>query len=358
MILKKKISIIVLIIVAVSIIVLFFGSFKVNYSVVSKVQIKPQLEWELSKTIDGALITTLKNNLKNTVNAYSVTEFQRGDVVEFQINEAILEKKYVQKGDTIGIIYSNEEQRKLIELIGNLKILEAEYTYYTTGQKPEDVDKALKELILAEKELDTQRKLMARSEILIKDTVISLQQYDIDLNELKVKEMAYEIAKANYESVTTGEKPEQADLINSKIQALNLQINQLKERINYFTLTAPINGTLAKNSYQAPASENVRNEVVLKIINVEEKIGVAPIRLKDLPLFSIGSEAFLPKENKQAQVISIDNVAQNNWTESSVFLNFQIEDGLNLNTGTFTDIKIYGAELELKDYLLKLFTDK
>lgn len=358
MILKKKISLIVGLAILLAIMAVFFSPIKINYSITSKVQIKPHLEWELSKTIDGTLITSLKDNLKNSINSYSVTEFQRGDVVEFKLNETLFEKDFIEKGDTIGIIYSNEEQRKLIELIGNLKILEAEYTFYTTGQKPEDVDRALKELMLAEKELETQQKLMARSEILVKDTVISLQQYDIDLNELKVKEMTYEIAKANYESVKTGEKPEQADLINSKIKALNLQIEQLKERINYFTLLSPIDGILEKNSFQAPLLENVRNDIVLKIVNIDHKIGVAPIKISDLPYFSIGSKAYLPKEEKYATLIDIDNVAQNNWTTSSVFLNFKIEEGLELNGGTFTEIKIYGLELTIKDYLIKLFTLK
>lgn len=358
MLLKKKISLLILILVVVSIILVVFSPFKVSYNVVSKVSIKPALEWELSRTIDGNLITLFKNNLNNTVNSYSVTEFQRGDVVEFKLNNEILDKTCIQKGDTIGFVYSNEEQRKLIELMGNLKILEAEFLFYTTGQKPEDVDKAMKQLILAEKELETQQKLMARSEILIQDTVISLQQYDIDLNELKIKEMAFEIAKANYESVTTGEKPEQAQLIESKIYALNLQIEQIKERINYFTLISPINGILAKNRYQSQISDNLKSEVLVKIIDVTEKIGVAPVRLSDLAYFSKGNEVFLPKEKKHGNIISIDNVAQNNWIESSVFLTFKIEDAEDLSPGTFTDIKIYGAELNLKDYLINIFTKK
>lgn len=358
MLIKKKISLLVLVIIIASFIIIVFAPIKINYNVVSKVSIKPALEWELSRTIDGNLITLFKNNLNNTVNSYSVTEFQRGDVVEFKLNHEILEKNYIQKGDTIGFVYSNEEQRKLIELMGNLKILEAEYLFYTTGQKPEDVDKAMKQLVLAEKELETQQKLMARSEILIQDTVISLQQYDIDLNELKIKEMAYEIAKANYESVTTGEKPEQAELIESKIYALNLQIEQIKERINYFTLVSPIDGILAKDRYQSQISDNLKSEVLVKIIDVTEKIGVAPVRLSDVSFFSKGNEAFLPKEKKHGNIIAIDNIAQNNWTESSVFLTFKIEDAVDISPGTFTDIKIYGAELELKDYLLNMFTKK
>lgn len=358
MLLKRKTTILFLLVLILLILLVVFGSFKVNYNVVSKVKIKPAMEWELSRTIDGNLITVYKNHITNTVNSYSVTEFQRGDVVEFKLNKDLLNKQSIQKGDTIGYVYSNEEQRKLIELLGNLKVLESEYVFYTTGQKPEDVDKAEKQLILAEKELETQRKLMARSEILIRDTVISLQQYDIDLNELKIKEMAYEIAKANYESVTTGDKPEQAELIESKIYALNLQIDQIKERIDYFTLISPIDGIIAKDRYEGQLTDNLKSEMLIKIIDVNEKIGVAPVRLSDMAYFNIGNKAYLPKEKKYGSLISLDNVAQSNWTESSVFLTFKIEDAEEMSPGSFTDIKIYGAELELKDYIVNIFTKR
>lgn len=358
MIKKRKISFIVVLLLLLAIVVVLFGPFKTEYKVVSKVTIKPALEWELTKTIDGNIITVYKDNINNTVNSYSVTEFQRGDVVEFRLNPDVLKKDYINKGDTIGFVFSNEEQRKLIELEGNLKVLDSEYKYYTTGQKPEDVDKASKQLILAKKELETQQKLMARSETLFKDSIISPQQYDIDSNELEVREMNYKIAKANYKSVTTGEKPEQAELIKSKIYAQSLQLNQLKERLDSFILISPISGKLAKDRYDNLITENSKGISIVRIIDTNEKIGVSPIRLKDLQFFELGSAAFLPREKKHGTLIFKDNIAQTNWNESSVFLTFIIKDAVDLNVGSFTDINIYGKVLSLKEYLKIILRDR
>ena len=58
--------------------------------------------------------------------SYGVTEFQRGDVVQFLLNPKMSNQKYVLAGDTIGWIVSNEEQRNLIQLKGELNIMKAE----------------------------------------------------------------------------------------------------------------------------------------------------------------------------------------------------------------------------------------
>lgn len=355
MLFNKKVSLLLIFLLLLVVIFISFGSFKVKYNITSKVKIMPSLEWELSRTVDGNLISVNKNHVQNIVNNYSVTEFQRGDVVKFELNPDIVQKELIKKGDTIGFVYSNEEQRKLIEMLGNLKILQAEFEFYTTGQKPEDVDKAYNEMELAKKELETHKKLISRSEILNEENVISAQQYDIDLNVYKVKEMNYLIAKSNFESVSTGEKPEQAELIKSKIEAMELQIEQTKERINYFTLVSPIDGIISKNRYQEKISDNFKSEVLIKIINTNKKVGVAPIRLKDLIHFNIGNKAHLPKENKTAKIISLDNEAQSYWTESSIFLTFEIENSKEMNPNSFTDIKIYGEEIELRDLIFKMF---
>jgi hypothetical protein len=353
---EKKITIIIVLLVIAGLAIVQYGSFTKNYSALSKVLIKPRLEWELNRTINGNLSTILIDNVLNSVQTYSVTEFQRGDVVEFIINENLLKTGYIQVGDTIGYVFSNEEQRKMIELEGNLKILESEYIYFTTGQKPEDVEMALKQLELAEKELITQRKLMARSELLFQDSVISQQQYDIDLNDFVVKEMSYEIALANYQSVITGDKPEQAALIETKIKALKDQIAQVKERIEFFTLISPVEGTISVGRSAIQNETIQRSETLLKIVDARGKIGVAPILLKDINFFEVGDSAILVNENIGARLISKDNSAMPNPIQSLIFLTFAIDDPEGLLPGTMTDIRLFGAELSIKDYLIHLFT--
>lgn len=308
----------------------------------------------MQKTIDGNLITLNRDNIKGSVNSFSITEFQRGDAVEFILKNDILDKQFINKGDTIGFIYSNEEQRKLIELEGNLKILESEYLFYNTGQKPEDVERAKQQLLLAEQEFETEKQLMDRTEILYKDSVILKQQYEIKLNELKVKELAVSIAEANYESVTTGDKPEQAILINSKMQAVNWQISQLKSRLDYFTVLSPLDGMIAMNRSQTTNIPQM--ETILKVLDIERKVGIIPIRISELKYFDVGSKVYLDIEQKQGTVIGIDNVAQNNWLESSIYLTAEIENAHDLKSGMITEVEIEGKALQLWDYIKAILT--
>lgn len=334
---------------------LFFMPWQWQYSALTKAKVKPHLEWELSRTLNGNLLTKFTDHYNNKVKSYSVTEFTRGDVVEFRLFPGLVEGTRIEEGDTIGFIYSNEEQRKLIELLGSMEILNSEYLFYTTGQKPEDADMAERRYKLAEQELATQKKLMARSEVLFQDSVISLQEYEIDLNELRVKELAYSIAEAHYRSVTTGDKPEQALLIESKIQALAMQIEQVQSRLAFFTLISPVSGQLVYNRKGGVSGDG--SESIVKIMSTDQQIGVAPIRIQDQTLFRIGDEVELISLSQRGKLIAIDNVAQGDWAGTTLYVTFILEpDSLgaaapSILPGSIADIKIKGPKLSSWDYL-------
>lgn len=161
---KKYVTWITLLSITLVALFLFVYNPMISFRTKTKMVIHPTEEWELCKTIDGNLISVHKNHRKNYVQNYAVTEFQRGDAVRFVLNPKIFDKEQLTIGDTIGYVYSNEEQRRLIQLLGQLGVLSAELEFHTTGQKPEDVLFAERKLILAQQELETQRKLMRRSE--------------------------------------------------------------------------------------------------------------------------------------------------------------------------------------------------
>lgn len=353
---RKKVTIGVIVILVISAIAVLFLPLTFSYTTQSKVQIKPGLEWELSKNTSGHILTTFKNNINASVSSYSVTEFQRGDVVKFILKEEVLNRRTISRGDTIGYLFSNQEQLKLIELEGNLRILRSEYAFFTTGQKPEDIEKAKRQIHMARQELETQKRLMVRTSALFKDSVISGQEYDIALNEMKVKELAVSIAEANFESVSTGDKPEQSALIKSKIDAISQQIGQIRERINYFTLISPVSGQIAVNRQQP--TEILETEPLLRVIDVDTMVGITPIRLSELPYFEIGNEIQLTADGKTGYIISIDNVAQSDWLGSTVYLTSLIQNGQDLMPGKVASVKAIGKELSLFDYILAIMSKR
>jgi len=322
------------------------------FSTKTKMVIHPTEEWELVRTIDGNLISIQKNHIKNYVNSYAVTEFQRGDAVKFVLNPKIFDQKTINKGDTIGYVFSNEEQRRLIQLKGELGVLIAELEFHTTGQKPEDVEFASRNLALAMQELETQRKLMARSEALISDLVISKEQYDIDLNALKVKELSVELARANLASIDTGEKPEMEKLIRSKIEALNNEINQIQNRLDLLTVVSPISGTLSidHNSLMTiPLNENV--ETIVKIMNTEKPIGLMPIRVTHRSAINAGAEVKLRKHENKGRVVLINNIAQISIGSPYIYYVVQLEKNLNYTFGESQDVIVVGSEIPFREFL-------
>ncbi len=71
-----------------------FFPYQVGYNIETKGLVLPAHEWSLIRSIEGNLISSYKDNIKGSVNSFGVTEFQRGDVVEFKLHPKISSGKY------------------------------------------------------------------------------------------------------------------------------------------------------------------------------------------------------------------------------------------------------------------------
>lgn len=324
-----------------------------DYKIQTKGLILPAYEWSLTRTVDGNLISAYKDNIKGTVNSLGVTEFRRGDVVEFNLNPQITNTLTVNLGDTIGRISSNEEERNLIQLLGQFDILNAELDFYSTGKKPEDIQEAQRKLELVIQDFETQKKLTTRAETLFNDKVISDQNYDIALNDLKLKEIRKNIAEAQYLSATTGDKPEMVALIKAKRDALQKQIAQVQNRINYFTLTSPVSGMVVSNRGLS------NNEVVINIADTSSYVVLVPFQLIDKDYVKIGQEVEIildkVKERPKGKIIKIDNVVQMVDYKQTLFATVEFDNYVPLLPGSFAEITILGDEIPLVDYMKRFF---
>lgn len=325
----------------------------IDYKVRSTGLLLPAREWSLSRTIEGNLISSFKDNIQGSVNTYNVTEFSRGDVVEFRLNEKLFIKGVIQKGDTIGRIYSNEEQRKLLQLEGELEILGSELLYVTTGQKPEDVEKAYKQYLLATQEYETEKLLMTRTEELYKDSVIATQQYEVELNKLKVKELEKEVALANYESITVGEKPEQEILTQSKITALKMQIDQLQDRLDYFTIISPVNGIVMKNSTTGTSS------MLLKIYDTTRYVIISPIEIFERQYVKTGNKTLIKSkafdQGIEGELVKLDNIVQVLNSKQAVYSTILIEENTTQLLGEYSEVEIVCENISLFTYFKRIF---
>jgi hypothetical protein len=320
---------------------------KVPYTIASRALFMPASEFNLVRTADGNLISSFKDNVRGVVKSYGVTEFQRGDVVQFLLNPKISNQKYVKAGDTIGWIVSNEEQRNLIQLKGELNIMKAELEFFTTGQKPEDIQTAKEQLELSKEQLDIQKKLLKRSASLFKDSVIPQQEYEIELNKLKVKEIEVGIAEDRYLSITTGEKKEQERLVSARISNLESQIKQVSDRLAYFTFTTPMSGMILLQR------ENAIGENVIAIGDTSRWVGVIPVQLKERDFIKL-TDTISYKELK-GNIVGIDNSVKVIDRKQSFYVTGVWPFKDNIMPGTLAEVDINCPKVSIKDYFLRLF---
>jgi hypothetical protein len=228
-----------------------------------------------------------------------------------------------------------------------LEVLLAELEFHTTGQKPEDVLVAAEQRDLALQELETQHKLMDRTRKLIIDGAISDQEFEIEENFLKVKQLEAKIAQANYLSVSTGDKPEQEKLVRAQIEALNLQIGQIKSRLDYFTITVPFSGRL-----HFPRVAKVEGEI-LTISDTTETVGVIPVLLPDIDHVVKGGEAWFA--GHEGQVVGIDDEIELIDFRQAFFVTVVWPYNADMKSGEVQRIELKCDRISVFDFLVRRF---
>ncbi len=351
---RKKYTILLILLLIAGVAALFIPV-EVNYKIKTRALVQPVQSWELSRLPDGSLISAFRNQLTGAIESYSVTEFRRGDVVRFELRKELFQGFHISKGDTIGFLYSNDEEVRLAELLSEVEVLKAELIFYATGEKPEDVARAEREVAIARRDLETKRLRMERANLLLADSVISMQQYELDQHELDMKELAVQLAEARLAVVTTGDKPERIRLIRTRIEAAEEQIRQIQGRIEQLTLVSPMDGMLVLDR------NFLDKDMLVKIADTTAYVGIAPVLLRDKPYIASGNtvvirDHMLARNRTLGSVHDFNNVSEILQGQTVVFFSvfFDASNG-SLMPGKMVDIEVAGVPLTPREYVYKLF---
>lgn len=327
---------------------------EVPYFVHSRGIVMPISEWSLKKEGDGTLVSQLKDNLTNSTKNFAVSEFQRGDLAEFNFNSQILHNGTINKGDTIGLISSIEEERKHIDLTAELQVQKSLLQVYLSGEKPEDIRVASEIKIKAEQEYETQKKLFQRNEVLFSKEYIAEEVYDISLNDLRIKQQDLEIAKSTYEAMLSGAKKEQIDYVQATINSLEMQIRHAEKRLQSFHILSPIRGSivdrrLAINGYES----------IITITDNSQQIVVFPVEIYQLPLVKTGQVIQVKTTSYgtsiPGHIIGFDNVAQVVDQRQHVFVTALLEEtNPGVLPGMMLELSISTGEISLTEYIKRL----
>jgi hypothetical protein len=130
----------------------------------------------------------------------------------------------------------------LTSLKGELNVANSLLNQSLSGEKESLIKEAKDNLDLAVKKTELDKKVFFRKQKLHEKGLISDEEFEISQTTLELDETAVKVAEAQLQTVLTGEKKEQIDLIKTQITALQKQIIILEKKSAGFNLISPING--------------------------------------------------------------------------------------------------------------------
>jgi len=248
-----------------------------KYNIYVKGKLLPVKEWIVYKGTDGRL-TSLITNYKTGMNeSYDVTLFDRGDAMKFSFNQNLYSGARLKSNDTVAIVYSNEIERQIEDLKGEIISARASLTLNLTGEKEAIIEQENKTLDYSIKQAEEQKKILDRIKTLYEKGLASQEEYEIAKGTYDLYLINSSISKARLQNVQTGAKKEQVGLIKSQINALENKLAILQKRFNGFTITSPINGLVNRRT---------NSDTLLIIADVSKYVLLCPIKIQDSKFIS------------------------------------------------------------------------
>ena len=266
---------------AVVLTALLLSPIKVPYAIKVPGKIMPAQEWVLERGVDGRLISCLHDFRKGTTRSYSVTQFERGDAMSFTLSPSIAQNAVISTDSIVGWIYSNDLEHRLAELRGELSVSDASLISFRNGEKRSIVHEAEQRLIYAKKQAEEHRKVLERQSVLYAYKIITKEEYEQVVGEAELLSVNIDIAEAQLESARTGEKPEELEIVQSRINALKGEIAALQKKLNMFTITSPISGRI---------TSGFSGDTLLIVADTTNYVIFMPVKWHEKQYFSLHQE--------------------------------------------------------------------
>jgi hypothetical protein len=321
----------------------------INYNIFVKGKLLPVKEWIIYKGTDGRL-TSLLTNYKTGMNeSYDVTLFDRGDVMRFSFNPQLHSGLNIKAEDTIAIVYSNEIERQIENLKGEILSAKASLSLNLTGEKEAIIEQENKTLDYSIKQSEEQKKILDRVKALYDKGLASQEEYEIAKGNYELNLINSSISKARLEAVQTGAKKEQVSFIKSQIISLENELAILQKRFKGFTITSPINGLINRKT---------NSDTLLTITDNSEFILICPIKLSDSKFISdpAGIESTVNDEKIYAQIyekgktVSVVNGIQVITLSANVLNDVKV-----LSPSVIVDCYVSAGKLSPLEYILRIW---
>lgn len=311
-------------------------------------KVLPQHEWTLVRNQEGAISSMLRNNTHGTVDRYAFNRFERGDAVRLQIRPSVVPHSKIEMGDTLASFLSAETDRQMAQLSGEFSAALASLDLFSTGEKPSTINEAEMQLEAAQERAAQNEKIILRLRVLRERDLISEQELEIAESQQRVLHTDVATAQARLDVVRTGAKPQQLALTRTEAAALEAEIAALNQRINLFTITSPIDGTVVRT---------YSSDTLLQVVDTSFLSVVMPIPWDAHSDLTIGQSVDIvfpgAKDVIQGEITQLgDSVHQLNGQQ--VFLvTASIQNDHNIPIGMLANCKIEQGRVLLREYVVQ-----
>ncbi|QQS35387.1 MAG: hypothetical protein IPM56_14205 [Ignavibacteriales bacterium] len=300
--LRSNKTLIISSVIIILILLIFILPFKFSYKIHLQGKVLPVKEWTIYKGTDARVTTVLTDNLTGINESYSVTQFDRGDAVQFNFTPGIKAGAYLNAGDTVASVYSNEIDRQIVNLKGQVASTRASLSINLSGEKQALIEQETERLNFAIRQAEEHKKILSRLKSLYERGLVSQEEYEIAQGTAELNEINIKISRATLESVETGSKPELINYFNAQVSALEKELSVLEKRFKGFTLLSPINGTIGRHT---------NNDTLLVLNDISSFTIIIPVNILEkkylnLPLpFDVYLNS--NKLELSGELLSIDN---------------------------------------------------
>ena len=289
-------------IIPIAVVVFLLLPIKLNHRVYAKGKILPTKQWVLYKGTDGRLTSQLMNYKTGISESYDVNLFDRGDAMQFSFNPELHSGSRIKIYDTIAVVYSNEIERQIENLKGQIISAKASLSLNLTGEKQSVIEQENKTLEYAIKQAEEQKKILDRIKVMYDKDLVSKEEYEIAKGSYDLNIINIGISKARLQIAETGAKQEQIGFIKSQIFSLENELVVLQKRFNGFTISSPVSGLV---------SRKINSDTLMMIEDVSEFILICPIKVAEKKFISDSASieiyALGKKQNVDVKIIELDN---------------------------------------------------
>lgn len=268
---KKKKILIVFAGLSVIAFLCFLIYLRFPYKIQGPCYMSPYSEWSLLQPSPEILMTKFTFYNPPIIKEMKLFQFERPDFVSFSLNNALKTGEQLQKGEVLGVIQSTENEIRFEELNGDLNVTKANLDFLSTGQKKSIQAEAYQNVRYAEAELSAFEPVLERKKDLFSKELIKAEEFELAEAQHTLLKLKVSIARANFTSVQTGEKPEEIEVIRKRIADIENRLDTFEQKLSSQTICSPFNGVLTGPTNESSILTVCRQDTIVVQIPVEER---------------------------------------------------------------------------------------